>query len=90
MHTQLSLNALSQSDMTNYLSFLKELEAFHEAQRLRFYPKIFASAPIVEVDWASMDFHYFRDGRAVEWWRLLPLVVVNLLLFDANRRGVDD
>ncbi|MFK7979439.1 MAG: DUF3526 domain-containing protein [Saprospiraceae bacterium] len=87
MHTQLSLNAFSQSDMTNYLNFMNALEQFHEAKRLYFYPKIFDNSPIAEEDWTSMSLDYFRDSRAVNWWTLLPLVLIGLLLvFDGERR----
>jgi len=80
MHTQLSLNALSRSDMTNYLSFMDALEKFHEDKRLYYYPKIFDNAPIADEDWASIELDYFQDSRRVNWWALFPLVAANLLL----------
>ncbi|MEM6317451.1 MAG: DUF3526 domain-containing protein [Bacteroidota bacterium] len=78
MHTQLSLNGLSQSDMTNYLNFMQALEKFHEEKRLYYYPKIFDDAPIADEDWASIELGRFRDERAVNWWTLLPLVLISL------------
>lgn len=87
MHTQLSLNALSKSDMTNYLNFMNALEQFHEVKRLHFYPKIFDNSPITEENWASMGLEYFKDSRQVNWWVFLPLVGMALLLIlDAERR----
>lgn len=80
MHTQLSLNVLSRSDMTNYLSFMDALEKFHEKKRFYFYPKIFDNTPIADEDWASIELDYFQDSRRVNWWALLPLVVVSFLL----------
>lgn len=87
MHTQLSLNTLSQSDLTNYLNFLNALEQFHEAKRLYFYPKIFDDAPIADEDWASIELGQFRDERAVNWLKgMLPLIVWSLLLLGLARR----
>jgi len=86
MHTQLSLNALSRSDMTNYLNFMDALEKFHEEKRLYFYPKIFDNTPIADENWASIELDYFQDSRRVNWWTLLPLLVVNfLLVFTAKK-----
>lgn len=88
MHTQLSLNTLSRSDMTNYLNYLQALTAFHEAKRLHFYPKIFANTPIADEDWASISLDHYQDKREVQWWALLPLLLMSILLiFAAERRG---
>ena len=80
MHAQLSFNRLSQSDLTNYLNFLNQLEVFHEAKRLYFYPKIFDNAPITEENWQDLELEYFQDNRTVNWWTLLPLAFVSFLL----------
>ncbi|MEM8523311.1 MAG: DUF3526 domain-containing protein [Bacteroidota bacterium] len=87
VHTQFSLNALSQSDMRNYLNFLNELEAFHEEKRLYFYPKIFEGVPIEEENWAQFRLEYVEDDRKLEWFgKLLPLVLGSLLLVRLARR----
>ncbi|MEM0991396.1 MAG: DUF3526 domain-containing protein [Bacteroidota bacterium] len=81
LHTQFSLNALSQSDMRNYLHFIEQLEAFHEDKRLYFYPKIFEETPIEEENWAQFTLEYAERDRKVEWFKqLLPLGLVSLLL----------
>jgi len=88
MHTQLSLNALSRSDMTNYLNFTNQLEAFHEAKRLYFYPKIFDNSPIADENWEAMKLAYYQDNRSVNWLRsLMPLVIWSLLLLIMARRN---
>ncbi|MEM9886802.1 MAG: DUF3526 domain-containing protein [Bacteroidota bacterium] len=86
VHTQFSLNALSQSDMSNYLNFLNELEAFHEAKRLYFYPKIFEEVPIEEENWAQFRLETVENDQSVEWFgKLLPLVLGSLLLVGLAR-----
>ena len=86
IHTQLSLNELCQSDMTNYLNFMNSLEKGHEAKRLYFYPKVFENQPIDSENWEQHQLEYFRDDRRVNWWSLLPLLIGNcLLLIGAGR-----
>lgn len=81
MHTQLSLNALSRSDMTNYLNFLNALEKFHEEKRLYFYPRIFDNSPIADENWADYTLAYFKDKRTINWLTsLIPLIAISLLL----------
>lgn len=86
IHTQLSLNSLSLSDLTNYLNFLNQLEAFHETKRLYFYPKIFENSPIEEENWEDIDLEHFRDNRTVNGWCLLPLVLISFLLVRIARK----
>ena len=81
LHTQFSLNTLGQSDMNNHLNFIHQLEAFHEAKRLHFYPKIFEDTPIEEENWAQFTLEHAKGDSKVEWLKqLLPLVLVSLLL----------
>jgi len=88
MHTQLSVNALSRSDMTNYLNFLNQLEAFHEAKRLYFYPKIFDDMPIGDENWADLKLGYYQDNREINWLKdLVPLIIWSLLLLIFARRN---
>ena len=88
MHAQLSVNALSRSDLTNYLNFLNQLEAFHEAKRLYFYPKIFDDLPIEDENWADMKLEYYQDNRGVNWLEgLVPLIIWSLLLLIFARRN---
>lgn len=78
IHTQLSLNALSHSDMENYLNFLEALENFHEEKRLYFYPKIFQN--ISNEDWTSFQLQYFEDQTESNWFfTLSPLILFCLL-----------
>ena len=88
MHAQLSVNALSRSDLTNYLNFLNQLEAFHEAKRLYFYPKIFDDLPIEDENWADLKLEYYQDNRKINWLKcLVPLMIWSLLLLIFARRN---
>lgn len=78
IHTQLSLNALSLSDMDNYLHFIEKLEGFHEQKRLHFYPKIFTDAAVSGEDWGAFGLDYFKEKANVHWLRtLLPLLIIS-------------
>ena len=80
IHTQLNLNALSLSDMDNYLLYLEALEDFHEQKRLYFYPKIFTEAPVAGENWQAFTLAYFEDKMQIDWLKLvLPLFVMTLL-----------
>jgi len=80
-HTQLSLNTLSRSDLTNYLVFQRQLAEFHETKRLGFYPAIFAENAVSTVDWGAYGTESFQDSRPVSWLAaLFPLVLANVLL----------
>ncbi len=87
IHTQLSMNTTSRSDMTNYLNYIEALEAFHEKTRLYFYPKIFQNTPVDQEDWQAFSLEFFRDQRQVNWMLLLPLFGMSLsLIIIANPR----
>lgn len=73
IHTQLSMNTLAQSDLTNYLLYTEALTQFHEDKRLYFYPKIFNNDPIADEDWSSIELEHFRDNRDANWTALMPL-----------------
>jgi len=78
IHTQLSLNALSLSDMDNYLHFIEKLEGFHEQKRLHFYPKIFTDAAVSGEDWGGFGLDYFKEKANVHWLRtLFPLLIIS-------------
>ena len=62
-HTQLTLNRLSRSDMTNYFAFQDALQAFHEAKRLEFYEGVFAGASVSSVDWKHYEAEVFRASN---------------------------
>ncbi len=78
IHTQLSLNALSLSDMDNYQHFMARLEEFHEQKRLYFYPKIFTELPVANENWKAVGLEYFKDEANVNWIKiLLPLLTIS-------------
>lgn len=88
MHTQFALNAHSRSDMQNYLNFMNQIEDFHEAKRLYFYPRIFDDSPIEAENWEDFKLETYQDRRSVDWLAsLLPLVILSfLLIFWANTK----
>jgi ABC-2 type transport system permease protein len=80
IHTQLSLNNLSLSDMENYQHFMDRLEAFHEQKRLYFYPKIFTDSPVSDENWKAFGLEYFNEETTIHWVTLLlPLLAISVL-----------
>ena len=85
MHTQLSMNTLAKSDLTNYLLFRDALTQFHEEKRLHYCTKIFDNIPIADVDWSSIHLSYFKDTRRPKISGTAPLVlIIFLLMFGAS------
>ncbi len=89
VHTQLTLSALSRSDLANYLAFQDRLAAFHEDKRLTFYPEIFAEHAVSSLDWNGYAPEYFQDDRRVDWLTVLlpPLLAIVVLLLIARLTG---
>ena len=87
VHTQLSLNSVSFSDLGNYLSFMNALESFHEGKKDFFFSKIFEGKPVSSVDWASFTLEEFQDQQPVLWTKILvPFILAFLILLVwANR-----
>jgi ABC-2 type transport system permease protein len=80
IHAQLSLNALSLSDMDNYLKFTAKLEDFHEQKRLYFYPKIFTEAAVSDENWKKFDLEFYQEKQRINWLKiLLPLLIISTL-----------
>lgn len=81
IHAQLSLNALSLSDMDNYLNFIEKLENFHEQKRLYFYPKIFNEAAVSNENWKRFGLEFYQEKPSNNWIKmLLPLVLTIVIL----------
>ncbi|MDG2450215.1 MAG: DUF3526 domain-containing protein, partial [Saprospiraceae bacterium] len=86
VHTQLSLNSLGKSDMSNYLNYMDALEQFHEDKRLMFYPMIFENVAISSEKWDKHKLEYFEDKRETEWiYLLLPILIWSGLLLWLSR-----
>jgi ABC-2 type transport system permease protein len=80
IHAQLSLNALSLSDMDNYLNFIEKLENFHEQKRLYFYPKIFTEAAVSDENWKKFGLEFYQEKPSINWLKmLLPLLIISIL-----------
>ena len=88
-HTQLTLSALTRSDLMNYLAFQERLAEFHEDKRLTFYPDIFAEQAVSSLNWSGYAPEYFQDDRRVNWLAaLLPLLLaITVLLAVARLTG---
>ncbi|MCU0401827.1 MAG: DUF3526 domain-containing protein [Algoriphagus sp.] len=80
VHTQLSLNSLSLTDLGNYLHYLEALEEFHEKLKAYFFPKIFGNAPVLDEDWPKFTLEKFRDQVQVNWIQLLAPFGLSFLL----------
>jgi ABC-2 type transport system permease protein len=80
IHAQLSLNALSLSDMDNYLNFIETLESFHEQKRLYFYPKIFTEAEVSDENWEKLEIEVFKNSLEINWIKILfPIFFMSLM-----------
>jgi ABC-2 type transport system permease protein len=80
IHATLSLNALSLSDMDNYLNFIEKLENFHEQKRLYFYPKIFTDAAVSEENWEKLEIEVFKNSLEINWIKILfPIFFMSLM-----------
>ena len=81
LHTQLQLNALTQSGLDNHLKFLDSTEIFHERFRLHFYPKIFGEAPVKSEDWSKYGAEFFSESVKPDWLNMyLPLIIITAAL----------
>jgi ABC-2 type transport system permease protein len=87
IHAQLSLNALSLSDMDNYLNFIEKLENFHEQKRLYFYPKIFNEAAVSNENWKRFGLEFYQEKPSNNWIKmLLPLVLTIVILLIISKK----
>lgn len=77
IHTQLSMNALGKTDMTNYLTYMEALDDYHERLRLSFYPQIFEAKAIESVNWDNYKLEYFKEDRSLGLLIFLPLLIAN-------------
>jgi ABC-2 type transport system permease protein len=87
IHAQLSLNALSLSDMDNYLNFIEKLDKFHEQKRLYFYPKIFNEAAVSYENWKRFGLEFYQEKPSINWIKmLLPLVLTIVILLIISKK----
>ena len=87
IHAQLSLNALSLSDMDNYLNFIEKLDKFHEQKRLYFYPKIFNEAAVSYENWKRFGLEFYQEKPSNNWIKmLLPLVLTIVILLIISKK----
>ncbi|MCU0439933.1 MAG: DUF3526 domain-containing protein [Raineya sp.] len=80
IHTQLTMNTLCFSDITNYLAFIEALERFHEQKRMYFYPKIFSDTPVSSEKWDTFSLAYFKNQPVINLYMvLLPYLIISTL-----------
>ena len=94
IHTQLNMNALGKTDMTNYLNYMEALEAHHENLRLSFYKKIFEAKPIDTENWGNYKLEYFTEKRNLNPLNFIPLLMASFIFlvlayFSLKRNLVD-
>lgn len=77
VNLQMQHNELSQASLSNYISFLDSTTAFHEKVRLRFYPKIFEAAPVLDEDWTKEKVVY----HTAQQFAISPISIISMLCF---------
>lgn len=81
VHSQLTLNAVSLSDLGNYLNYLTAIEEFHENLKGYFFPKVFENSPVMEEDWEKFTLEKFRDHYPIHWLSsIAPFALMYLIL----------
>ncbi|QJD78856.1 DUF3526 domain-containing protein [Spirosoma rhododendri] len=80
LHTQLQLNELAGSGLSNQLRFQTATGRFHEELRLHFYQTMFTDTPVSAENWNRFDVKTFRDNAPSDTLvGLLPLLAFILL-----------
>ncbi|MBT1704631.1 DUF3526 domain-containing protein [Chryseosolibacter indicus] len=81
LHTQMHLNDLAGTSLTDYVTLLDSASSFHEKMRMFFYPKIFENAPVESVDWSKLKPEYLSPDQEIHWLDMvMPLVIFILVL----------
>ena len=79
LHTQLYLNDLAKTSLSDYVQLLDSASAFHERTRLYFYPKIFENVDVKREDWTKFKPEYLQTRSEVKWLVLVaPLLLITL------------
>lgn len=81
MYIQLAFNQLAGTSMNQYIEFLKSTDAFHEKLRLFFYPKIFESDHVEEINWDQFRPEFYSTETKINGkQQMFPLLLSNLLM----------
>ncbi len=90
MHTQLLLNDLARTSLSDNLALLNKTNEFHEQLRLHFYPKIFENASVKSEDWKTFRPVYLTKENNLNWtmivFPLLQLIAIISILTFINVR----
>lgn len=78
VNTQLSFNTLAKNDLQSHLAYLGSVREHHRRIREFFYPLIFRSAKIEEVNWQETPKHEFKSETRKQDF---PVSVVPGLIF---------
>jgi ABC-2 type transport system permease protein len=74
MHTQLLLNDLARTSLSDHLALLNKTNEFHEKLRLHFYPKIFDETSVKDEGWNAFKPEYLVKQSNINWsMMVLPL-----------------
>lgn len=83
IHTQIQLNEIAQSGLSNHLQFLEKTGKFHEKMRLYFYPKIFGEVPVNSENWEKFKVETFKNPHESGGLHSYLSLVIFILLFGA-------
>lgn len=81
MQTQLVMNDIAGTSLTNHISFLNATTEFHEKLRLEFYPKIFDKNSANSVNWNNFTPEIYKKNSSTSWVKnILPITIITFLL----------
>lgn len=91
IHTQLLLNDLARTSLSDHLGLLNKTNEFHEQLRLHFYPKIFDNTSVKDEDWNAFKPEHLVKQSNINWsMMVLPLffliAVISMLTFVNMRK----
>lgn len=89
IHTQLSLQRISHSDLENYIQFLVKLKNFHQEKRLKYYPNIFTDNSTEKENW-DIEALYASYSEKADMHILpmtLPLVLILIIFVIWTRKN---
>ncbi|MCJ8152699.1 DUF3526 domain-containing protein [Chryseobacterium sp. SSA4.19] len=81
IHTQLTESRLARTGMDNQLEYAAELQRFHEAKRLFFYPLIFSGKKADAVQWDRQTISFFKNSGNINLAGIfLPYIILIALI----------
>jgi len=93
LQTQLFMNNLTNTSLTQQVEFLKATSKFHENKRLRFYPKIFEDNNTNSIDWTKQKTVFFKAENTFDVFRsmlytiLIIFSLISLIFYKKSEIG---